>query len=276
MPFEYSICNEMYRDRPFAEACRAIHRAGYTGIEIAPFTLAENPAEIPGSARRECRDAMEAAGARFVGLHWLLVSPAGLHITTPDRAVRERSWEFFLRMIDLCADLGPRGLIVLGSPRQRAAVGGMTSADGVRVLADGLARVAPQALERGVTVLLEALPGPENDVVTSLDEAAALVRQIGSPAVRTMFDCHNAVAEREPHAALIERHFDVIRHVHINEMDGRHPGTGAYDFRPVLGALARRGYAGWLSLEVFDFSAGADRIAADSLRYLQNEVAKLQ
>jgi D-psicose/D-tagatose/L-ribulose 3-epimerase len=59
-------------------------------------------------------------------------------------------------------------------------------------------------------------------------------------------------------------------------MDGRHPGTGAYDFRPVLGALARRGYAGWLSLEVFDFSAGADRIAADSLRYLQNEVAKLQ
>ena len=60
------------------------------------------------------------------------------------------------------------------------------------------------------------------------------------------------------HAVLVDRYFDLIRHVHINEMDGRHPGTGFYDFKPVLQVLARRGYAGWLSLEVFDFSAGAD------------------
>jgi len=28
----------------------------------------------------------------------------------------------------------------------------------------------------------------------------------------------------------VEKYFDVIRHVHVNEMDGGHPGTGNYDF----------------------------------------------
>jgi len=95
------------------------------------------------------------------------------------------------------------------------------------------------------------------------------------PAVRTMFDSHNAVDEVEPHAGLVERYYDFIRHVHVNEMDGRHPGTGSYDFKPVLGVLRRRGYGGWVSLEAFDFTPGAEKIAKDSLRYLEGEIAKL-
>ena len=58
------------------------------------------------------------------------------------------------------------------------------------------------------------------------------------PAIQTMFDTHNAVDEVEPHAALVDKYFDVIRHVHVNEMDGGHPGTGYYDFRPVLRHVA--------------------------------------
>jgi sugar phosphate isomerase/epimerase len=74
---------------------------------------------------------------------------------------------------------------------------------------------------------------------------------------------------------LVDRHFGLIRHVHVNEMDGRHPGTGSYDFKPVLEVLGRRGYAGWISLEAFDFTPGAEKIAQDSLRYLESEIAKL-
>ena len=42
-------------------------------------------------------------------------------------------------------------------------------------------------------------------------------------------------------AALVDRHFPLIRHVHVNELDGRHCGTGNYDFKPVLEVLRRRG-----------------------------------
>lgn len=276
MPFRHSVCNELYEQRPFAEACRSLRKAGYTGIEIAPFTLAEDAGTISAEKRREYRSTIEGEGLRFAGLHWLMASPKGLHVTTPDQAVRERSWEYVRKLIDLCADLGPGAVMVFGSPKQRASTGGLSRQEAARNYVEGLASVAPHVVERGVTLLVEALPSNQgNDVVNTLDQAAAVVRQIASPGIRTMFDCHNTADEVEPHALLVERYFDLIRHVHVNEMDGRRPGTGSYDFKSVLGALARRGYGGWLSLEVFDFKPSADIVAEESLRFLEEQIAQL-
>ncbi|MFY9726658.1 MAG: sugar phosphate isomerase/epimerase family protein [Bryobacteraceae bacterium] len=273
--FRHSMCNEAYGERGFAETVKAIRRAGYGGIEIAPFTLAESPAEVTAGQRREYRRAMASEGLAFAGLHWLMVSPRGLHVTTPGGALRQKSWEHIRRLIDLCADLGPDGVMVFGSPQQRSTTGGMGREEATRHFVDGLASIAPHAESRAVTVLVEALPIAQSDVVQSLAEAAGIVREISNPAIRTMFDVHNAADEAEPHAALIDRYFDLIRHVHVNELDGRHCGTGGYDFRPVLEVLARRGYRGWISLEAFDFSYGGERIAAESLGHLESVIAKI-
>lgn len=270
--FRQAICNEVFENWKFSDTCKAVRKAGYAGIEIAPFTLAEEPSSITAGQRREYSDAMKGEGLEFVGLHWLMVSPKGLHVTTPDAALRERSWRHIDDLIDLCADLGPNGVMVFGSPKQRSTTGGLTREKATEHYVEGLVRVAPHAAERGVTILIEALPAGQCDVVLTLDEAASLVRRIGSPAIRTMFDTHNAVDEVEPHEVLVDRHFDLIRHVHINEMDGRHPGTGNYDFTPIFKTLDRRGYHGWVSLEVFDFSLGAEKIAADSLRYIESAI----
>jgi D-psicose/D-tagatose/L-ribulose 3-epimerase len=273
--FRHAICNEAFEKFNFSDVCRAIRRAGYEGIEIAPFTLAEDPAVIPVQKRREYRSIIESEGLKFVGLHWLMVSPKGLHVTTPDAALRARSWQHIRNLIDLCADLGPGGVMVFGSPGQRATTGGLSREQATRHYVEGLASVAPHAAERGVTILVEALPKGQCDVVQTLDEAAAIVREIASPGVRTMFDTHNAVDEVEPHAVLLDRHYDLIRHVHVNEMDGRHCGAGSYDFKPVLSGLQRRQYPGWVSLEAFDFTPGAEKLANDSLRYLESEIARL-
>src|SRR5881409_2749053 len=126
MPYRFrqAICNEAYEKWPFAGACTSIRNAGYEGIEIAPFTLAEDPACISAAQRREYRDNIESEGLRFVGLHWLMVSPKGLHVTTPDAAVRDRSWRHIRDLIDLCADLGPHAVMVFVSPQQRSTVDG--------------------------------------------------------------------------------------------------------------------------------------------------------
>ncbi len=273
--FRPAICNEAFEKFSFADACRAVRKAGYEGIEIAPFTLAEDPATIPASKRAEYRATMASEGLRFVGLHWLMVSPKGLHVTTPDAALRARGWQHIRNLIDLCADLGPDGVMVFGSPNQRASTGGLSREQATRHYVDGLAGVASHAAERGVTILVEALPKGQCDVVQSLDEAAAIVREINSPGVRTMFDTHNAVDEVEPHAVLLERHYDLIRHVHVNEMDGGYCGSGSYDFKPVLNVLRTRQYPGWVSLEAFDFTPGAEKLANESLRYLESEITKL-
>jgi D-psicose/D-tagatose/L-ribulose 3-epimerase len=101
------------------------------------------------------------------------------------------------------------------------------------------------------------------------------VRQIENSAARTMFDTHNAVDKVEPHAVLVDRYFDLIRHVHINEMDDRHPGTGGYDFKPVLDVLWRSGYRHWVSLEVFYFAPGPETVAGDALRFIEKEIERL-
>ncbi len=274
-PFRQAICNEAFDKWDFAEACRVIRKAGYTGIEIAPFTLAEDPAAFPPERRRECRGIIASEGLEFVGLHWLMVSPKGLHVTTPDAGLRERSWRHIRHLIDLCGDLGPNGVMVFGSPNQRATSGGLSRAEATRHYTDGLAAVAPHALQRGVTVLIEALPIGQCDVVQTLDEAAELVREINSPAIRTMFDVHNAIDEMEPHASLIEKHSSLIRHVHVQELDGRHCGTGNYDFKRIFEVLRRRRYQGWVSLEAFDFTPGAERLAHESLRHLESEISQL-
>ena len=274
-PFHQAMCNEAFEQTPFAEVCNTLRRTGYEGIEIAPFTLAPDPLDIGPEKRREYRNIMQSEGVKFVGLHWLMVSPKGLHVTTPDRALRDRSWRHIRNLIDLCADLGPDGVMVFGSPLQRSATAGLNSAEATRNYVEGLASVAPQAEARGVTILVEALPKAQSDVVLTLDEAARIVEEINSPAVRTMFDTHNAIDETETADVLVSRHFDLIRHIHVNELDGRHPGTGAYNFKPLLRTLQELGYRRWISLEVFDFQPGAAQIAAESLKFLRSEIEQL-
>jgi sugar phosphate isomerase/epimerase len=109
-------------------------------------------------------------------------------------------------------------------------------------------------------------------VINTLAEAVDIVEQIGSPAVQTMFDTHNAVDETEPHAAVVERYAKHIAHVHVNEIDGREPGTGDYDFVSIFRKLQEIGYQGWISLEAFDFSRPADTIAGNSIRYLKQQL----
>ncbi len=267
---KHAMCNEAFEGTPLAGQCRTLKAAGYAGIEIAPFTLAPDPRDISAEQRSEYRRTIRDEGLEFVGLHWLMVSPKGLHVTTPDRELRERSWRHIRNLIDLCADLGDNGVMVFGSPQQRATTDGLTRQEATRHYVEGLAEVAPQAGERGVTVLVEALPMAQCDVVQSLAEAVAIVEEINHPAIRTMFDTHNAVDEREPHPVLVERYFEFIRHVHVNEMDGRYPGTGNYDFAALLETLTRLDYRHWVSLEVFDFKPGAAEIAQRSIAHLKS------
>ena len=267
----FAMCNEAFGETPFPETCRAIAAAGYTGIEIAPSTLSALPQDIDVARRRESRTIMADAGLTFVGLHWLMVSPPGLHVTTADESLRARSWDHVRMLIDLCGDLasGP-SVMIFGSPKQRATTNGTSRELATQRFADGLRVLAPHAETRQVTILVEALPVNQCDVILNLAEAVAVVNSVKCPAIQTMFDTHNAVNESEAAAALIEQYFSMIRHVHVNEIDGRYPGTGSYDFATLLKTLERLDYRSWVSLEVFDFKPNPMIIARDSIHYLKS------
>lgn len=276
--FKYAMCNESMQGLPFAEQCAIVAGAGYHGIELAAFTFVRTGVEeLDASARAAIVTTMERAGLACAGLHWLLAPPpAGLHFTTPDPDVRARTLSYFEALVDFCGDVGGP-IMVFGSPKQRNAKG-VPVVQARTYFKEGLLRVAERARRRNVTVLVEALDKSQTDVVNTLAEARALVREIDHPAIELMFDFHNTADETEPFDALIGAHFDRIRHVHVQEMDGRHLGTGsgAETFVPGFQALKDRRYEGWVSLEAFDFTPGGTRIAEESMAVLREIEGKLR
>ena len=273
-PFRFAICNEIFGDLPLKHVCEQARKLGYGGLELAPHTLAEDATSLTDEQRREVGQQIRDAGLEFVGLHWLLVSPPGLHITTPNETVRKRSWEYVHRSIDLCADLagsksGQNGVIVFGSPKQRSTEGLISPRQAADTIAHQLAHAAAHAEMRGVKLLLESLPSSQSDVVNCMADAVSIVKQIGSPAVQTMFDVHNSIEEKEPHSELLRRYRSYIQHVHVNELDGQEPGRGTYDFNFLLTTLDELDYSGWVSVEAFDFSRPPGEIAERAITHLK-------
>ena len=274
--FRLGICNETFENWSFRDAMKGTIRFGYTGTEISPFTLAEDPSTLTASQRNNLRNIMVDENVDYIGLHNILKAPKGLHVTTSNSKKRHEGWEFFRKLIDLAADLGDDARIIFGSSKQRSAkLGETTVADAKKRLTEGLAHVAPEAEARGVKILMEPLAPHLCDVVNTMAEAVEIVDQVNNPAVRAMFDTHNAVAETLDHGEVIKKYLPYIEHVHINEMDGRHPGTGSYDFLPVLRALKSVKFRHWLSLEVFKFKPSPEVIARESERLLRKWESEL-
>ena len=275
--FDYAMCNESMMDLPFAEQCKIVGDAGYTGIEIAPFTLVkEGVGEITPPQRQEMVKAMTDNGLVCAGLHWLLAPPpAGLHFTTPDEAVRAKSVGYLNELIDFCGDLGGK-VLIFGSPKQRNTVG-ISIDEAKKHFADGLAAVADHAQAKSVQVLIEPLDKTQTDVVNITAEAMELVEKIDHPSIQTMFDFHNTVDETETFEEIITNYFEFIQHVHVQEMDGRYLGTGdaATRFVKAFQTLKDSGYNKWVSLEVFDFTPGGKKIAEESIKVLREIESKL-
>jgi len=269
----FALCNELFQGVPLRQVCQTIHKLGYAGIEIAPFTLADDVQTLDRVARKEISSTIAESGLSFVGLHWILVSPQGLHVTSSDQQIRKRSWNYVGQLIDLCADLATDdqpGVIVFGSPKQRSTYGEMSCEQATEIFIQELSKLASHAVERGIQILVEALPANQSDVINSMAEAVGIVDQIGSPAIQSMFDVHNAIDETMPHTDLIKQYFPYIRHVHVNELDGREPGAGNYNFSPLLGTLDALDYNGWVSVEAFNFTRDPEEVANRAIHCLRS------
>ena len=76
-------------------------------------------------------------------------------------------------------------------------------------------------------------------------------------------------SESKPISQIIRESWPHFGHFHANDKNLKGPGFGEVDFNPIAAALKEVGYAGFVSVEVFNFDEGAETIAARSLEYLR-------
>ncbi|MXY98339.1 MAG: sugar phosphate isomerase/epimerase, partial [Gemmatimonadetes bacterium] len=127
----------------------------------------------------------------------------------------------------------------------------------------------PSAEEYGVTLCLEPLDAAQTNFINTPAEAARMVREIDHPNFRLIIDVRATLCQGLDVAAAIHEHRDITAYIHFNDATGNGPGFGDTDFVPILRALRETGYDGYGSVEVFDYSYGAEHIARKSLETLK-------
>jgi len=274
---KFSLCNEVIAELDFAAQCDMAAKLGYMGLEVAPFTLGDEPHLMSASEAAGYRRQAQAAGIEITGLHWLLITPKGLSITTPDAALRARTTDVLERLVGLCALMGGT-VLVHGSPQQRAVSEGESREVALERAMEVFTRVAAAAAREGVIYCLEPLARRETDFVNTVAEAAEIVAAVDSPGFRTMIDTSAAgVTETAAVTDLINTWLPTgrIAHVQVNDRNRRGPGQGEDQFTPILRALLENRYDGVVAVEPFDYIPDGPTTAARSIGYLQGCLEKL-
>lgn len=275
MSFRYAICNETYQDWPHERFCESVAATGYTGLEIAPFTLAPMITDVSAVRRKEIRRQAESQGLSIVGLHWLLAKTEGCSITSPDAEVRKRTGLYLAELTKCCRDIGGE-LLVFGSPMQRKIPPGATKAQAEDYALDTF-RYALSELERQrVYLCLEPLAPSETDFMQTASEGKALMDRLAHPWVKLHLDVKAMSSESKPVPDVVREFAPWMKHFHANDANRRGPGFGQTDFVPIFQALKDVNYNGWVSVEVFDYTPDAETIARDSLRHMRECEAKLK
>jgi sugar phosphate isomerase/epimerase len=266
---KFGICSEIFKEWNNVErTIDYVKEAGYDGLEIAPFTLAQYITDIPEQVRKKIAKRAEKAGLEIVGLHWVLVGPEGMHITHPDSAVRERTTAYLGELARLCGELGGK-VLIFGSPNQRNVMDGVSYDQAFNFAAEAFERVMPLCEEQGVTYCMEPLSAKETNFCASAAETAKLVQRVNHPKFRMMLDTKAMAAEEKSRPELIREHAPYLAHYHANDENLNGPGWGEVDFAPIFKALQDIRYTGYVSVEVFKFEPGPEAIATKSLEYMK-------
>ena len=219
---------------------------------------------------------VEDAGLATIGLHWLLAKTEGFYLTSPDPEVRRRTGDYLIALAEATRDLGG-SLMVLGSPKQRDLLPGVSHDQALGYALEIFRRVMPAIGATGVDLCLEPLAPSETNFLNTCAQARALIDQVNHPHFKLHMDVKAQSGEIGTTVPeLIRQHARSAGHFHAQDVNLRGPGMGNVDFEPIMKALVDSGYDRWVSVEVFDFSPGAEETARQSIECLRRELSAAQ
>lgn len=270
---KFGICNEIFQNWSLDDTFAYAAKVGYDFVEIAPFTIAKSVTDIHASERKRIKVLAAEKGIGISGIHWVLVQTEGLHLTHPGAETRARTSQYFVDLVDFCADLGGTRIIV-GSPKQRSLQPGVSYAQAWDYATNVFRDSVRRAEERGIVICFEPLAPSETDFVNTAAEGIRFAEQFKSPAMSIILDVKAMSSEGKPVPDIIRESAGKFAYFHANDPNLKGPGFGDTDFVPIGAALRDAGYDGVVSVEVFKFEEGPEAIASRSIDYLRKTLGQ--
>jgi hydroxypyruvate isomerase len=119
---------------------------------------------------------------------------------------------------------------------------------------ENLKRAADLAAANQVQIVVEPIDPLENPnmYLTSVSEAFEIIRAVGSPHVKVLYDFYH---EQRAYGNLIEKleqNIDLVGLIHIADVPGRHePGTGEIDYPNIYHKLGQLKYDKFITMEFY-------------------------
>ncbi len=220
----------------------ALKRAGYDGVELPIFEGTPEQFTTVGEAARNC-------GLRTTGV---CVMPDQAHdCLSDDNSIRHAALGHIQWAVDCLSEAG--GEVLCGPFHQPLGVfsGEPPSDKEYANLVAVHKQAAKYAADRNVNLAVEPLNRFECYVLNTVEDAAAIAKQVGASNYGLLYDTFHANIEEKDPVNVITQHLDHINHVHLSENDRGTPGKGHVPRRATLAALKRGGYNGWCTIESF-------------------------
>lgn len=154
-------------------------------------------------------------------------------------------------------------VVVVGSGRSRAVPEGFSPERALDQFEAFLRTAAEEAAAHGIVISLEPLRRAETNLLNSVEEGAAFIRERHLDRVRLLADLYHMREEGES-LDVLEGCADLLVHTHVAGAGRRPPGPGDADLGAFFGRLGAAGYEGRCSIECqwSDFAAEAPRALA--------------
>lgn len=264
----FAICNETYGSVPLSESAKLASKHGYTGLEIAPFTLTSDISSISAPDAKSLGTQVTDAGIEVVGLHWLFAKTEGYHLTCPDRRIQQATQDYACRLADLCHGLGGN-IMVWGSPQQRSLDADWSYDEAFERAVETMRVAAKHCGDLGITIAVEPLGSVETNFLTTAAETIRLCKAVDHPSCQLHLDVKAMSYEDDAIADIVRSSKDWTAHFHANDPNLYGPGMGKIEYPSIVESLRETRYDGWVSVEVFKYDPSPDSIACTSRENLR-------
>lgn len=189
----------------------------------------------------------------------------GLCLSVPDAGVRRRAVERLIGYLDTAKRFG--AILVVGLLQGLRSDEPDPTVANQRII-EGLRAVSDAAVTKGVQFVVEPVNHLQVGFNNTVAEVRALVRAVGSPAIKPMVDTIHMNIEESSLTGPIEDCGEDLRHVHLCESNGGRFGSGHIDFAAVLRTLGEVNYQHFASVKIYR-ELEFEEAARSSMAYLR-------